>query len=158
QLHYGESRDNIMIDQVYDPAGLVGFDGGARHAYGEFEMRWDGRARGSLWEPRDVHATGSLASVLVGRVHSLDGQPDFTRADLELQQFVRVAPGPRVLAFRFLAEAVSGSRADVPMSELPALGGDFLRGYPYQRFRDRASALGSVEYWWDLSHFSDAHL
>jgi len=35
-------------------------------------------------------------------------------------------------------------------------GADFLRGYDFERFRDRVSALGSVEYVWDLARWFDA--
>lgn len=158
QLAFDGSGQIVPIDEVYDPAGLVGFSGGVSHVYEELDLRWDGRRRASLWEPRDLHADGSLASLVVGEVHQLDGKPDFTRVDVELQKYFRLAPGPHVLAFRFLGEAVTGTRDQVPFTELPSLGGDFLRGYPFQRFRDRASALGTVEYWWDLSHFTDAYL
>lgn len=158
RLSFDGSGQIVPIDEVYDPAGLVGFSNGISHLYEELEVRWDGRRRASLWEPRDLHADGSLASLVVGEVHQLDGLPDFTRFDLELQKYFRLAPGPHVLAFRFLGEAVTGGRDQVPFTELPSLGGDFLRGYPFQRFRDRASALATVEYWWDLSHFTDAYL
>jgi len=47
----------------------------------------------------------------------------------------------------------------VPFSQLPTLGGgEFLRGYEFQRFRDRAAAVASVEYIWDLAHWVDAVL
>jgi hypothetical protein len=158
-LQLSRSTTGMAIDGVYDPAGLVGFMGGVRHAYGELEVRWDSRHRFSEWEPRDVHAAGSLAAAFVGRVDRLDGGADFWRYGFELQHYWRIAKGPRLLITRFHGEAVSGSRDEVPFVELPMLGGgSFLRGYTFERFRDRVAALGTVEYEWDVSHFIDAYL
>jgi len=148
--------DTDPVDAVYDTTGLVGFDG-VRHLYSEVEVRWDERRRVTSWEPRAVYAAGWLVTGFAGQVHRLDGGPDFWRYGAEAQQFLRLDRGPRVLALRFHAEAVSGSRDEVPFSELPQLGGaSFLRGYNVGRFRDRVAAVGSLEYGWDLSHYMDA--
>ena len=45
QLRFARSTDGLAIDEVYDPADLVGFDGGVEHADGELELRWDSRRR-----------------------------------------------------------------------------------------------------------------
>ena len=63
-----------------------------------------------------------------------------------------------MLVVRALTEAIDGTdgRTDGKVSfiDLPRLGGsEYLRGYPNGRFRDRAVALGSVEYNWDLGNF-----
>jgi outer membrane protein assembly factor BamA len=53
---------------------------------------------------------------------------------------------------RVHGETVSGDTDEVPFDELPKLGGAvMLRGYPTDRFRDRAAALGTLEYRWDLA-------
>jgi outer membrane protein assembly factor BamA len=59
---------------------------------------------------------------------------------------------------RVMGEGVTGTRDDVPFSELPYLGGDLLRGYVFERFRDRVSGLASVEYMWDVSRYIDTYL
>jgi hypothetical protein len=146
------------IDQVYVPEGLVGF-ADVKHAYGELEVRWDGRGRASNWDSRQVYSDGGLVAAFVGLAHRVDPGRDFTRYGFELQYFLRLADGPRVIATRFHAEAVSGDRDDVPLIELPRLGGaELLRGYDLDRFRDRVAAVGSAEYGWDLSHMLDASL
>ena len=46
----------------------------------------------------------------------------------------------------------------MPFSELPHLGGDFLRGYTYDRFRDRIAAFATLQYYWDISPYADLSL
>ena len=158
-LQFARSTTGVPIDEVYTPAGLVGFVGGVEHAYGELDVRWDTRRVLSEWEPSDVHSAGSLVAAFVGRVHRLDGGVDYSRYGLELQHYWRIASGPRLIAARFRTEAVSGSLYDVPFAELPMLGGaDFLRGYSFERFRDRVSAFGSLQYEWAISNLADAYV
>jgi hypothetical protein len=155
---FGPSDHGRSIERVYDRGMLVGF-GGIRIAYTELELRYDSRGRKSPYEPRPFYAVGSLAAVFGGISHRLDGAPDYWRYGIDLQHFLRVAEGPRVVSLRLRGEAVSGSLAEVPFSELPRLGGaDDLRGYPTDRFRDRVAAVGSVEYAWDLSEWVSASL
>lgn len=154
----GRSDQGPAIDEVYMPSSLVGWEG-TRLAYSELELRWDSRRAVSPWEPKPIYSGGSLASVYGGRVHQLDRGRDFWRYGADLQHFMRIARGPRVLAARFHTEAVSGSRDEVPFFELPELGGSkLLRGYDTERFRDRIAALASLDYQWDLSQAITARL
>jgi hypothetical protein len=151
ELSFGPGATGDPIDDVYDTGELGGY-AGVQEGYGELELRWDDRERSSDWEPRPFYSRGSLAALYGGRVHRLDGGIDFWRYGVDLQHFVRLGEGPRVLAIRAHGEAVTGSIDQVPFTELPALGGpSYLRGYPLDRFRDRVAAFGSAEYRWDLS-------
>jgi hypothetical protein len=144
------------IDDVHMPAG---FADGTRNGYGELELRWDSRRRTVPWEPLSIFTTGTLAAVFAGRTVSLDGGADFWRYGIDLQRFVRLAAGPRVLALRAHGEAVTGPRDEVPFTELPRLGGKtVLRGYPADRFRDRVAMFGSADYQWDLARSVSASL
>jgi hypothetical protein len=148
---YGRSDQGPPIDELYSPIALTGFEG-VRQAYGELELRWDSRRRGSPWESPSVFATGGLLAGFVGRAVAFDGEHEFWRYGIDAQRYVRLGPGPRVLALRVFGEAVTGSYMDVPFSQLPVLGGSqLLRGYPVDRFRDRVAVLTSAEYRWDLS-------
>jgi hypothetical protein len=148
---FSTTDTGVPIEAIYDPSMIVGYDG-VRSLYSELELRLDSRRRFSPYEPRPFYSVGSLAAVFGGRIHRLDHAPDYWRYGIDLQHFVRLADGPRVLAMRLRGEAVSGSRSEVPFTELPQLGGaDDLRGYPADRFRDRVLALGTLEYEWDLS-------
>lgn len=158
ERRFSPSDTGVSIDTVYDPMALVGYTG-VRYIYSELELRFDTRRNATRYEPRPFHSVGSLAAVFGGRIHRLDSAPDYWRYGIDLQHFLRLAEGPRVLAFRLHGEAVSGPLAEVPFTELPQLGGlDDLRGYPSDRFRDRVAAFGSVDYAWDLSAWLSARV
>jgi hypothetical protein len=155
---YGPGETGTSIDMVYDPRDLVGW-GGSQYLYSELELRWDARKAADLWEPRPVLASGSLASVFAGRAFRQDGGVDYWRYGVDLQQFIHLGAGPRVLIGRLHGEGVSAARDQIPFADLPELGGaSVLRGYPLDRFRDRVAAAGSIEYRWDLSRLFDAGL
>ncbi len=144
-------ENEAAIDSVYMPSSLVGF-GGYRASYTELELRWDSRRRGSEWDPDAVRGTGWLLATFAGRSVAIGAGSDYWRYGGEIQRFIHLTTGPRVISARLYGEAVSGKLGDVPFDELPRLGGKFLlRGYPLDRFRDRVAALGSVEYSWDLA-------
>jgi hypothetical protein len=158
EVSFGPPDENTSIADVYDTRGVIGF-GGVQYGYGELELRWDSRRAASTWEPPSVHSTGSLAAVYGGRMHRLDTGPDFWRYGVDLERFIRLTDGPRVLIARFHGEGVTGSRDEVPFTELPRLGGSiWLRGYATDQFRDRIAAFGSVAYEWDLSQWFSARL
>lgn len=151
------STSGPAIDGVYDPGALAGWNG-FTNLYGELELRIDERYT-LPWEAPGIKSNGWLAAASLGRVHDLDAGVDFWHGTAELQDFIHLAKGPKLLALRLRGEAVSGSAMTVPIYQLPMLGGgDFLRGYDFERFRDQVSALGSAEYIWDLSHWFAAAL
>ena len=158
RVEFGPGDQGEPIDQRFDTSKLPGF-GGIEYGYSELELRWDGRHARTPLEPDSVYSEGSLAAVFGGRVHRLDDGPDFSRYGVDLQHFFRIARGPRVIALHFHGEGVTGSRDEVPFTELPSLGGStYLRGYALDRFRDRVAAFGSAAYSWDLSQWFSANL
>ena len=158
EVKYGSPDAGEPIAGVYDTRGLVGW-GGVESGYGELELRWDNRHSTTILEPSAVYSAGELAAGFAGRTHRLDGGPDFWRYGVDLQKFVRIGRGPRVISAHFHGEGVTGSRDEVPFNELPKLGGPtWLRGYALDQFRDRIAAFGSVAYSWDLSQWISASL
>jgi hypothetical protein len=158
RVEFGPGTQGTRIDERYDTTRLPGF-GGIEYGYSELELRWDSRRARVPFEPGAVYSEGSLLGVFGGRVYRLDDGPDFSRYGVDLQHFFHLAKGPRVLALRFHGEGVTGSRDEVPFTELPRLGGStYLRGYNLDRFRDRVAALGTATYSWDLSQWISANL
>jgi len=157
ELAFADSAVATPVTAVYMPDDLVGFEHGVAHADGELELRWDRRRPASILESTQ-HSSGWLASGFAARVHQLDGGADFTRYGVDLQDYIHLGFGPRMLVVRVLGEGVTGAVDQVPFSELPWLGGDFLRGYSFERFRDRVAAVGTAQYVWDLTHVCNAYL
>ncbi len=151
ELKYTPSNTEPSVQDVYMPSSLVGFDTTTKYVYGEASLRWDTRRSLRPWEPLSVNSYGSLVAGFGGYVHQFDEGSDFWHYGAELQHYFRLGDGPRVIMGRFHGEAVGGELDEVPITELPMLGGStFLRGYPYARFRDRIAAVGSVQYMWPL--------
>src|SRR5262249_29290923 len=118
----------------------------------------DTRGARSIWQPQSLDSRGSLASVFVG-LESLDPGTSFVRYGFDLQRFIAIGSGPRVLVVRAQGEAITAAAEDVPFPELPTLGGRAgLRGYPLDRFRDRVAAVATGEYQYALSHYIFASL
>src|SRR3569832_2178767 len=91
------------------------------------------------------------------RALELQGR-DFWHYGIEAQHYWSLGP-TRVLGVRLYGEGVTGSVADVPYYDLPALGGDlYLRGYTFDRFRDRLAGFGELQYRWVLSSYAAAYL
>lgn len=157
-LEYSPSTYGTPIDMVYEPGQITGFQSGVKHLYGQGEVRWDTRRRVSAWEPVDVHAAGSLLDGFGGYVDGILGSGSFWHYGMDLQHYIRFASGPRTLELRLYGEGVTGSVNEVPFTELPYLGGDYLRGYEYGRFRDRVAAFGTAQYFWDVSKYVDAYV
>jgi hypothetical protein len=157
-LDYSPSTSDPSIQDVYNPMQLVGFTTGVHQAYTQGELRWDTRAPGSAWEPQELHSVGTYLDAFGGWVDGFSGSSSYGRYGFDAQQFFRLGAGPRVLELRVYGEAVTGSTSQVPFSELPHLGGDFLRGYVYDRFRDRIAALATAQYYWDVSSYADLYV
>ena len=155
---FSGTGEDDSITMSYDTSKLVGFDEGVQNFYLEHEFVYDSRRPGK-YQSKAVDSTGWLASAHVGFTSGLSGDPsEFWTYGGELQRYIDLYDGSRVLVLRALFESVAGTngRTDGKISfiDLPRLGGaDYLRGYPNGRFRDRAIALGTAEYRWDLGNY-----
>jgi hypothetical protein len=155
-LAYDGGEQGTSIEMVYDTSQLAGFDG-VRDLYGEVELRYDSRRAVGPWDAPVLPATGWFASIYGGRDRQFGMLGDYWRYGADLQRFTRLGVGPRILIARLRGEAVSND--ETAFSELPELGGvTLLRGYAPDRFRDRVSALGTLEYQWDLNRYVMANI
>ncbi|MBL9016566.1 MAG: hypothetical protein JNL83_20425 [Myxococcales bacterium] len=147
------------IADRYDTTRLVGFDDGTSNIYVETELIYDSRRPTNPYISRVMDATGWYLSAFTGRARGLaDDTTSYYRYGGEVQRYIDLYKGSRVLTLRAMVDAVGGTdgRTDGKISfvELPRLGGpDFLRGYPRDRFRDGAVALATAEYAWDLGNY-----
>lgn len=148
--NYAPSSEGTPIDAMYDTMSLTGFTG-VQNMYGEVELRLDDREREMTPGNHRIFDGGWMVSAFTGRVHQLQAGNDYWRYGGEAQHFLGLGVGPRTLMTRLRVEAVTGSLDDVVFNQLPSLGGSaVLRGYANARFRDRASAVGTAEYFWGL--------
>jgi hypothetical protein len=147
------AEEGERIEENFDVDQLVGFERGIRHLYLEAELRLDTRRAPDYFEGASMPTAGFLIAAFAGvAVGAGRGSQTYGRYGADVQRFFRLGVGPRVLALRLFVEGVTGDYDEVPFYDLPVLGGEILlRGYEAHRFRDRVSAVGGVEYQWDLS-------
>jgi hypothetical protein len=157
-IKISEPTTDENIAEIYNPADLVGFPERLTKLYGQLELRWDRRRiKYPMWETTQ-YTTGYMLDGFVGGVQGLGDAHSFTHYGVDLQAFIHLGLGPRMLWLRFWGEGVTDSLAEVPFYELPYLGGDFLRGYDFARFRNRVSGLLTAQYMWDVQRGVDAFL
>ena len=158
-----EENSGPDIRDVYDTSRLPGFADGVENFYIEGELAYDTRRRTSIYETEVLDATGWLAYAYLGGMTGIEGDPsDFYRYGGEVQRFIDLYNGNRILTLRVLVEAVGGTdvRDDdqIAFSDLPELGGnEYLRGYGTSRFRDKAITLATAEYSWSLGNYWAAY-
>lgn len=160
-----DNRDefDLGIEQRFDTRKLVGYDRGVDNVYLETELVYDTRRPSTKYAPRVLEGAGWYAAIHGGRAIGIAGDPTaFYRYGGEVQHYFDLYEGNRILTLRALLDATAGGdgRTDstIAFIDLPRLGGtELLRGYPEGRFRDKAIALGTAEYTWDLGNFLAAY-
>ena len=157
------SGSDEPIAAHFDTSKLIGFDSGVKNIYVEGELTYDTRRPAGKWLTQAIDVTGWLLAAHLGRAAGIDGDPtSFTRYGGEVQRFFDLYRGTRSLALRVAVDGITGSDGitdgKISFIDLPRLGGsDYLRGYPAGRFRDRAIALATAEYTWDLGNYLAAY-
>lgn len=149
-----ELSGDLALEETFMTRGLGAYGSGADSHYGEVRLGYDSRTPANRFVSDAMPGTGLLVAAHLGRQDPLAGSeyPTFYRYGADLQLYVDLYAGSRILSLRGLVEGVSGEVEEVPFIHLPALGGDeLLRGYPTDRFRDRALTMASAEYLWDLN-------
>ena len=103
-------------------------------------LSWTTDTRNSVFYPTNGRYY-QLKAVYYGQW--LGGSFDFNRYDLDLRQYVSLAPN-KIVAFQLYMQSVWGSP---PFYELAALGGQrIMRGYYQGRYRDQTLAAAQAEY------------
>lgn len=148
----GDIPPGTDITRHYQVDALPAFEQGTSYVYDEIELRYDSRRPVDVLEPPSLASTGWLFAGFGGVARSFGGaRVRYLRYGGDVQRYLRAGESPRVIVLRLLAEEVRGEEDEIPFVDLPRLGGPvLLRGYPRDRFRDRAMALASAEYLFDL--------
>jgi hypothetical protein len=140
--------DTPFVDEIFAPATVVGLDQQVTSATTEVGFRLDDRRNVRADMPRALPGSGTRLDLWTG----LQAQPSapravFGRVGLDVQRFVDLLRGDRVLRLRLRGVGVLGDLSEIPFVDLPRLGGaTFLRGYDSGRFRGAASLLATAEY------------
>lgn len=146
-------EESIDLATVYDPGRLVGFEDGVHHGYGELRAVYDDRTSTNPFASLAQPATGWKLEGFAGYAHGFAGDPSETlRYGLDVQRYLDLYLGDRILVLRAYLEGVTADIDDIPFTELPRLGGSrLMRGYARNRFRDRSVTALTVEYRFPIS-------
>ena len=149
----GSSEDDPGLFDVYDPVALRLVSDDLHMLYGEVDFTYDSRRPAEFVWPA-TPSTGWRGTVFIGYNRILrEGATGFARGGLDLVRNWDLYKGTRVLVTRLYTEAVTGPIEEIPIFELPALGGPtLLRGHFRDRYRDQAVAMVSAQYNWILSN------
>lgn len=148
-----DPRGDLDITDAYDTSMLPGFDTATDAWVGELHLAFDTRRNANRFVSRAVPGTGWLVDGYVGFNAPIgDGHRSFWRSGGGVQYFIDLYRGTRVIGLRAVVDQVHAPADEVPFVYLPSLGGgDMLRGYQTDRFRDRAMTMASAEYTWPMS-------
>jgi outer membrane protein assembly factor BamA len=128
------------ITDVYDTSRLPGFDDGTR------TLELNGTVVIDTRDNPGATSSGAYFEAFGGAL-APQHQYHFAHYGAELTAYINLYHHDRVLVLRAVHEAVNGKDENIPFAELPRLGGPKrLRGYTLDRFRDKTTAVATVEY------------
>ena len=140
--------DDTPTEDVYDTSQLVGFNDTVK------TLELGGRAVLDTRDHEGATGSGVYIEVFGGAVPKFE---DYSYGHFggEASVYIDLFRGTRVLVLRAVNEAVGfAPDEDIPFSDLPRLGGpNRLRGFDLDRFRDRVTAVGTVEYHYPIHEY-----
>jgi hypothetical protein len=163
---YRNFNNDAVIDEfvrtptAYDTASLIGFNTNTQSVYGELQVIVDTRSYANRYISKAAPSSGWWAVASAGLARGVGDDPShYTRYGVDIHRFVDLYHGDRVLVLRAYLDGVTAPLDEIPFTDLPRLGGgDLLRGFENDRFRDRVAAFGSVEYDWHVHYGVDTYL
>lgn len=155
-----KESDIPSVDTIYSQDVAFNYDRPIHLAYVEMELTYDALLPLTRYIGEALPSPGFRAAGFIGFNRVLnDRTANYFRYGLDVNQIFNVYHGDRVIILRAYLEGVTGSLNNVPVIELPRLGGpELLRGFDRDRFRDRASTLATLEYRFPLNRVSAATL
>ncbi|MCB9730150.1 MAG: BamA/TamA family outer membrane protein [Deltaproteobacteria bacterium] len=154
RLEADPDGEGAPLPDAYALGSLVGFGDVVRENYNELALTFDGRrSMRSDWPPI-LASSGVWLETWVGYATGVRATPsDHARAGFDVQPFINLWRGDRVLRLRLRVDSVIGAYDHIPFDDYPTLGGPvFLRGYTRDRFRGRLTALATAEYRYPIQH------
>ncbi|MEO7331247.1 MAG: hypothetical protein ABI193_21910 [Minicystis sp.] len=128
------------LDKVYDSTQIPGFTDGSR------TLELDGTMVVDTRDNEGATSKGAYFEAFGGGLVP-QHQYRFAHYGAELTGYIDLYRSTRVLVLRLIHEGVAGEDDRIPFAELPRLGGPKrLRGYTLDRFRDKVTAVATVEY------------
>jgi hypothetical protein len=145
------AQDEPATAAAFDPRRLVGYEEGVDNVYGQLRLAVDTRRSRTS---SGLTSTGWHAAAYGGCALGLPGDRSrFGRLGFDIQRFVDLWGGNRVLMLRVVGDTVIAPMARIPFVDLPTIGGPYsLRGHARDRFRDRIAAYGTAEYIYEIDH------
>jgi hypothetical protein len=147
QPRVGRPDDGRPIDEVFDPASIPGMQ--AQSDFLLYELFADVNYR----QPRGNPRRGGQYIARLQRYDEVAGSLyEFSRFELDLQQYLPIVKDRRVIALRgFMSLTDADAGQQVPFYLQRTLGGpDDLRGFRRFRFRDLNVLLLQAEYRWEI--------
>lgn len=140
-------KGELSLEQVYDTARLPGFDEGSR------TLELNGNVVIDTRDNAGATSSGAYFEAFGGGLVP-QHQYRFGHYGAELTAYINLYHHTRVLVLRAAHEGVAGKDEEIPFAELPRLGGPArLRGYTLDRFRDKTTAVATVEYHYPIHEF-----
>ena len=141
----GEGEHSLT--QVYDTSRLPGFD------YGSNTLELDGNVVVDTRDNEGATSSGVYLEAFGGGLVP-QHQYRFAHYGAELTGYVNLYQHTRVLVLRLAHEGVAGDDDKIPFADLPRLGGPSrLRGFKLDRFRDKTTAVATVEYHYPIHEY-----
>jgi hypothetical protein len=146
--YLGSIRGSDSLPAFYDTTRVTGWNRRPLDAYIETAVVYDDLRTTAPLVSTATPSTGWRLRTYGGFTGGIQNSPShYFAAGFDLQRYIDLYAGNRVLVLRLVADHVFGERDRIPFADYPAIGGpQFLRGYLRDRFRDRLTTLASVEY------------
>ncbi|MFN3198361.1 MAG: hypothetical protein ACE366_08100 [Bradymonadia bacterium] len=142
-----------VLTEAYDQSRLVGYAEELFNVYNELAITFSTLKPAHPWISRATPSTGWQITTFAGHTKGVTDDPsDYIRTGIDIERYINLAFGDRVLLLRGFIDTTIGTREHIPFDSYPMLGGgQFLRGYPVDRFRDRVAGQLTAEYMYALN-------
>lgn len=135
------------LAQVYDTSQIPGFDHGTR------TLELNGNVVVDTRDNQGATSSGVYLEAFGGGLVP-QHQFGFAHYGAEVTGYINLYRHTRVLVLRMVHEGVVGDDDEIPFADLPRLGGPSrLRGFTLDRFRDKTTAVATVEYHYPIHEF-----